>query len=387
MRSKERIKQVVFAIMAGVLIIGALPQINARAASRKNKKPGQVGISGIFQTGTNSIKICWDKPSRASGYQVKMTDIYGKTTNLGKTRKRSITVDKLTTREAYQFKVRAYNKYGNGKYSPVESVSLRESIKYTADFDGNGTKSDIEIVPMADLRRTSEEGDYFEGLAIYKSGSKYSFLTDAADSYYEYKIVVKSIDGKSLLFLKTITDNDYTQMYAFDCSGDTVSMAADFSNNSNMRTSKLHFEGNTITAYYGNGFGPGIGIFDAERSYKYDGKSFIPLSEYYDFDGLYMYDSLTEEYVLRTGPYRVAHSFKIYSDKECTDYIEKVPKGSYVKISRIYVSPDYNGADKGIESVYVESDDYTGWYSSKDYNKVAGKLGDNTYFDGSIAVG
>ncbi len=35
MRSKERIKQVVFAIMAGVLIIGALPQINARAASRK----------------------------------------------------------------------------------------------------------------------------------------------------------------------------------------------------------------------------------------------------------------------------------------------------------------------------------------------------------------
>ena len=383
MRSKERIKQVVFAIMAGVLIIGALPQINARAASRKNKRPGQVEISGIFQTGTNSIKISWNKPSRASGYQVKMTDIYGKTTNLGKTRKRSITVDKLTTREAYQFKVRAYNKYGNGKYSPVKSVSLRESIKYTADFDGNGTKSDIEIVPMADL----EGEDYFEGLAIYKSGSKYSFLTDADDSYYKYKIAVKSIDGKALILLKTITDDDYTQIYAFDCSGDTVSMAADFSNNSHMWTSKLQLKGNTITAYYWNSFGPGMGIFNAERSYKYDGKSFIPLREYYDFDGLDMYDSLNEEYVLRTGPYRVAHSFKIYSDKECTDYIEKVPKGSYVKISRIYVSPDYNGADKGIESVYVESDDYTGWYSSKDYNKAEGKLGGDTYFDGSIAVG
>ena len=90
----------------------------------KMKVPAKVKISSAKNLKGKKISVKWNKVSRATKYQVKA--VCGKKTIIKTTKKTSYTIKKLTKGKKYKIYVRAYNKYGYGKWSRVKKVTIKK---------------------------------------------------------------------------------------------------------------------------------------------------------------------------------------------------------------------------------------------------------------------
>ena len=93
--------------------------------------PAKVKNLAKKSVSTNSIKISWNKVSRATGYKVylynsskKKYEYYGKTSNT------TMTIKKLKSSKQYKIKVRAYKTYNKNQYFGSYSSILKVTTKY-----------------------------------------------------------------------------------------------------------------------------------------------------------------------------------------------------------------------------------------------------------------
>lgn len=90
----------------------------------KMKVPAKAKISSAKNVKGKKISVKWNKVSRATKYQVKA--VCGKKTIIKTTKKTNYTIKKLTKGKKYKIYVRAYNKYGYGKWSRVKKVTIKK---------------------------------------------------------------------------------------------------------------------------------------------------------------------------------------------------------------------------------------------------------------------
>ena len=90
----------------------------------KMKVPAKVKISSAKNLKGKKIAIKWKKVKKATKYQVKA--VCGKKTIIKTTKKTSYTIKKLTKGKKYKIYVRAYNKYGYGKWSKAKKVTVKK---------------------------------------------------------------------------------------------------------------------------------------------------------------------------------------------------------------------------------------------------------------------
>ena len=90
----------------------------------KMKVPARVKISSAKNLKGKKIAIKWKKVKKATKYQVKA--VCGKKTIIKTTKKTSYTIKKLTKGKKYKIYVRAYNKYGYGKWSKAKKVTVKK---------------------------------------------------------------------------------------------------------------------------------------------------------------------------------------------------------------------------------------------------------------------
>jgi len=88
------------------------------------KVPARVKISSAKNLKGKKIAIKWKKVKKATKYQVKA--VCGKKTIIKTTKKTSYTIKKLTKGKKYKIYVRAYNKYGYGKWSKAKKVTVKK---------------------------------------------------------------------------------------------------------------------------------------------------------------------------------------------------------------------------------------------------------------------
>ena len=140
-------------------------------------KPSKVQNVTVTSTTTSSIKISWDKVTRASGYRVYVYSEYSQSYKYYKqTTSTSLTISDLDTAKFYKIKVRAYftsddTKY-YGSYSSVlvqktkSTSSIRAGIdvsKYQGDIDWTKVKkAGVEFVMIRIGYRGSSEGGIYE---------------------------------------------------------------------------------------------------------------------------------------------------------------------------------------------------------------------------------
>ena len=89
-----------------------------------SKVPAKAKISSAKNVKGKKISVKWNKVSRATKYQVKA--VCGKKTIIKTTKKTSYTIKKLTKGKKSKIYVRAYNKYGYGKWSKVKKVTVKK---------------------------------------------------------------------------------------------------------------------------------------------------------------------------------------------------------------------------------------------------------------------
>lgn len=89
-----------------------------------SKVPAKAKISSAKNVKCKKISVKWNKVSRATKYQVKA--VCGKKTIIKTTKKTSYTIKKLTKGKKSKIYVRAYNKYGYGKWSKVKKVTVKK---------------------------------------------------------------------------------------------------------------------------------------------------------------------------------------------------------------------------------------------------------------------
>ena len=90
----------------------------------KMKVPAKAKISSAKNVKGKKISVKWNKVSRATKYPVKA--VCGKKTIIKTTKKTSYTIKKLTKGKKYKIYVRAYNKYGYGKWSKAKKVTIKK---------------------------------------------------------------------------------------------------------------------------------------------------------------------------------------------------------------------------------------------------------------------
>lgn len=116
------------AIVAMVLfcILSCVPFVTAFAAN----EPGNVTKLSGSQYTENSVKLKWNRASKATGYHVYLVDSKtGKTTLVASVRSTSTVIKNLKPEQKYSFQVKAYRtvkkvQYESLKASPVAKVSV-----------------------------------------------------------------------------------------------------------------------------------------------------------------------------------------------------------------------------------------------------------------------
>ena len=175
---------------------------------------GQVKGVKVTSKETTTIKLSWNKVSKATGYRVYMYNSSKKKYEyLGKTNGTSYTMKKLKTAQEYKIKIRAYrtlkNKNYYGSYSSVITTTTKpievNNLKATAQSDTMITLSWDKVTRASGYKvyayNTSTK-KYEEKASVSKNSAKITELTQAKT----YKIKVRAY--------KTVNKKNYYGAYS-----------------------------------------------------------------------------------------------------------------------------------------------------------------------------
>ena len=242
----------------------------------------------------------------------------------------------------------AYTPDGSG--SVLASIGNTKKRTVSVDFNGDGKKETVKFVPSG--------YDYYmyKKLTVYVNGKKVKNFNNYFYSY-DFK-TLKLKNGKSFLFIHTSAENDDGSNRVYTYKGGKLSVAINFDKINGCRyVSGLKTKGNQVLVTMGDTDAPGLGAMSFESSYTYK-------------NGKFSLDSTTHEVTsylnFNTGENGILEltsitDFDIYSDEKCIEYIGTVPEGATVKVTKTYRTNKFI-------SMYVEGNDYAGWYTIKEYD-------------------
>ena len=197
--------------------------------------------------------------------------------------------------------------------------------EYTASvvIDGDGEKDSVRFLP------SDMEYDEYKSLEIYVNGKKKAAVKTEFFSYY-YKVL--NLKGKTLLYVGTYWNNEDGIKYVYNYEGGKLVKVLDVGELFDARwASEPKVSGKKIK-FTLSGNGAGIGYYAFQASYTWDGgklkedSKIHKVKEYHNFQ--------TGE----TGVFtlKASNEFKIYSDEKCTKYLDTVPAGANVKLTKTY---------------------------------------------------
>ncbi len=229
-------------------------------------------------------------------------------------------------------------------YNKVKTVSK--------DLNGDGKKETIKFVP------SQKEYDMFGKLTVYINGK--SAKTLKTEFYnYEYSFYTIS-SGKTFLYVHTSENNEDGYCHLYGYKGGKLSKVIDFQSVNGCRwVGKIKASGNKLTVSMTDSSASGLGATSFRSTYTYSGGKFKLDSKVHKIISYYSYETM------ESGVFElpVIKAFTIYSDKKCTKEIGTVPIGAKVKVTKAYLTGNWQN---GMCSYYVTGDGYDGWYSGNE---------------------
>lgn len=138
-------------------------------ASAATARPSKVGISSLSRINKNTVKLSWNRASRARGYQVYMRTNGGSYRKIATTTGKRLTKSGLSIGNSYYFKVRAYNKYKGrtyyGSFSSVSKIKMTSYV-YLVDVMEPYASSDFTSYKGADSFHMGGI-QYFNGFTLW----------------------------------------------------------------------------------------------------------------------------------------------------------------------------------------------------------------------------